>query len=500
MEIKMAKIGDWMVVDGKRCVGIDQSGAEVLALEKLSDGYGLARWVDASKVQVEAKASDKELDEAMRFEARRAVRARAVRFVEAKPAFDESKPRIAPSGKVVGAAEVEMMTEAAMDCWLTAGRFSDRFEMRLALKLGAARALAVNSGSSANLVALSALTSPKLGDRRMVAGDEVVTAAAGFPTTINPILQNGLVPVLVDSNVDDGNIDCDQVEASIGPRTKAIMAAHTLGNPMDMRRLRTIADKHGLWLIEDCCDALGSRLDGKLCGSFGDLGTLSFYPAHHITMGEGGAVFGGDLELMRIVESFRDWGRDCYCAPGRDNTCGKRFCQKMGDLPEGYDHKYTYTHAGYNLKITDMQAAVGLAQLDRLDGFVQKRKDNHVFLASELERYGFGEWGSIQKPIEGADPSWFGFLVTLREDCGVSRSEFVQYLEQQGISTRLLFAGNVTKQPYFKERHARVPFELTNADALMNRAFWVGNWPGLGEAELSYMAKTMATYFGLAGF
>lgn len=493
-------MGQWARRGEDAALVIDEQDGEVLALSKNADGFGLARWAPAAEWAPDRPATERELDLGMRHQALRSVERHAKRFVEASAPFVPGISKIPPSGKVVGAPEVRMMTEAAMDCWLTAGRFADRFEMRLAARMGASRSLAVNSGSSANLAALSALTSPKLGSRRLLPGDEVVTAAAGFPTTINPILQNGLMPVLVDSRLSDANIDPDQVEAAIGPRTKAIMAAHTLGNPMDMRRLREIADKRGLWLIEDCCDALGSTLDGKLCGSFGDLGTLSFYPAHHITMGEGGAVFGRDLELMRLVESFRDWGRDCYCAPGKDNTCGKRFCWKMGDLPEGYDHKYTYTHAGYNLKITDMQAAVGLAQLDRLDGFIQARRDNHAKLSKRLGELGFGQFGDIQSPIEGADPSWFGFMVVLREDCGATRKDVVEYLEEKGVGTRLLFAGNVVRQPYFKGREARIPFPLVNADALMNRAFWIACWPGLDDERIEHMAQTLGTFFGLAGF
>lgn len=495
-----AALGMWVEHGGARALAIDESGAELLLIKQTESGFGLARWTPSEGLLVVGAATDKELDAGMRHHALRAVEARAKRFVELRAPFKAGVSKIPPSGKVVGAPEVRLMTDAAMDCWLTAGRFSDEFESRLAKILGTARVLAVNSGSSANLAALSALTSPSLGERRLKPGNEVITAAAGFPTTINPILQNGLVPVLVDSRLDDGNIDCDQVEKAIGPNTKAIMAAHTLGNPMDMRRLRALSDKHKLWMIEDCCDALGSRLDGELCGSFGHLATLSFYPAHHITMGEGGAVFSKDLGLMRLVESFRDWGRDCYCPPGKDNTCGKRFCWKMGDLPQGYDHKYTYSHAGYNLKITDMQAAVGLAQLDRLGGFIEARKSNHAKLSQALLDMGFDKFGTIQKPIEGADPSWFGFLITLREDCGAARKDVVEYLESKGIGTRLLFAGNVSRQPYFKGREARIPFPLSNADALMERAFWIGIWPGLEDEEIAHMATTLGTYFGLAGF
>jgi CDP-6-deoxy-D-xylo-4-hexulose-3-dehydrase len=436
----------------------------------------------------------------MRHDALRSVTARANRFTEAPKRFEQGISKIPPSGKVVGAEEVRMMTEAAMDCWLTAGRFADLFEIELARKLGVARALAVNSGSSANLAALSALTSYKLGERRLLPGDEVITAAAGFPTTINPILQNGLFPVFVDSRLEDANIDANLVEQAVGTRTKAIMAAHTLGNPMDMKKLREIADKHNLWLIEDCCDALGSTFDGKLCGTFGDLATLSFYPAHHITMGEGGAVFSNNRELMKIVESFRDWGRDCYCAPGKDNTCGNRFGHKFGELPQGYDHKYTYSHAGYNLKITDMQGAVGLAQLQRADGFIAKRKENHKYLANKLSVGGFEQFGVVQSEIKGADASWFGFLITLRDDCGSSRNDLTSYLEQRGIGTRLLFAGNVTKQPYFKERSFRAGSDLDVSNQLMAQSFWIGIWPGLSVAELDYMSESLLSYFGLSGF
>lgn len=416
---------------------------------------------------------------------------------ESEVGFIAGKTKLPPSGKVIREKEIQNMVHASLDGWLTAGRFSQKFERDLAMKLGASRAIAVNSGSSANLIALTTLTSPKLGDRALRAGDEVITAAAGFPTTINPILQNQLVPVLVDSNLNDGNINVDQIEAAIGPKTRAIMAAHTLGNPMDMDRIMRLAKKYNLWVIEDCCDALMSTINNRLCGSWGHLSTLSFYPAHHMTMGEGGAVFSQDLELMKIAESFRDWGRDCYCDPGRDNTCGKRFCQQFGELPEGYDHKYVYSHLGYNLKITDMQAACGLAQLESLDEFVLLRRKNYELLYSSLIKEGVDRYVDFQRPISGANPSWFGFMMTLKSSAKINRNDFVAYLEARGVATRLLFAGNVTKQPYFKNQKARVPFELRVADHFMENSLWVGIWPGLTEVQIQYMAKVIVDFFNV---
>lgn len=438
-------------------------------------------------------------------EAQRLLRAQAVHYAglharagaERVTPFQPGKTRIQPSGKVVGAPEAVSMVDAALDLWLTAGRYSDEFEQRIAQWFGAARAIAVNSGSSANLVALSTLTSPQLGDRALRPGDEVITAAAGFPTTVNPILQNGLVPVFVDSDLATGNIDVTQIEAAIGPRTRAIMAAHTLGNPMDMRAIMEIARRHRLWVVEDCCDAFGSTLDGQACGTFGDIATLSFYPAHHITMGEGGAVFSRDAGLMKIAESFRDWGRDCYCAPGKDNTCGKRFCWKLGRLPQGYDHKYTYSHAGFNLKITDMQAAAGVAQMQRLPAFIEKRIANHARLLARLRDAGVDEFALLPEHIAGARPSWFGFLITLKPEAPCTRNDITAYLEQNGIGTRLLFAGNLTKQPYFEGRTYRATSALAHADVLMERAFWVGIWPGLGADEIDCIADTIAAYLGL---
>lgn len=410
----------------------------------------------------------------------------------APAAFEAGRDAVPPSGKVIGAAELQGMTEAVLDGWLTTGRFNQAFEKRLARYLGRRGVLTANSGSSANLLAFSALTSPRLGDRAICKGDEVIGVAAGFPTTVNPILQFGAVPVFVDIELGTYNIDPALVEAAIGPRTKAIMLAHTLGNPFNLKVIRELCDRYGLWLIEDCCDALGSTYEGRQVGSFGDLGTLSFYPAHHITMGEGGAVFTDSPLLKRIVESFRDWGRDCYCAPGEDNTCGKRFCWQLGDLPEGYDHKYTYSHLGYNLKITDMQAACALAQMDRLDGFIAARKLNFAWLSERLA--GCAEQLILPQATPGSDPSWFGFPLTLRDGCGIERVELLRYLDEQRVGTRLLFAGNLTRQPYMQGLEYRVCGELTMTDKAMRDTFWIGLWPGLSEDHLEHAARSLETY------
>ena len=410
-------------------------------------------------------------------------------------AFEPGVTVIPPSGKVVGAPEMQLMVEASLDAWLTTGRFNAMFESRLAQYLGVKHLLTVNSGSSANLVAFSTLTSPKLGDRAIQPGDEVIGVAAGFPTTVNPILQCGAVPVLVDVDIPTYNVDASLIEAAIGPRTKAIMLAHTLGNPYNLKVVQELCRKHQLWLVEDCCDALGARYDGKLVGTFGDIGTLSFYPAHHITMGEGGAVFTNNDELRLIAESIRDWGRDCYCPPGKDNTCGKRFCWKLGDLPEGYDHKYTYSHLGYNLKISDMQAACALAQMDRLDGFVQARKDNFAYLKSRLRSC--EEFLELPEATPNSEPSWFGFPITLREQAKTRRVDLLTYLDQHKIGTRLLFAGNLTRQPYMQGRNFRVSGELPRTDRIMNDTFWLGVYPGLSRDMLDYAAEQVETFFGL---
>lgn len=416
-------------------------------------------------------------------------------LVSQPKAFEPGISVVPPSGKVVGAKEMELMVEASLDAWLTTGRFNDQFEERLAKFLGVRYLMTVNSGSSANLVAFSTLTSPKLGDRAIRQGDEVISVAAGFPTTVNPILQFGAVPVFVDVELATYNIDASKIEAAIGPKTKAIMLAHTLGNPFNLDVVTALCKKYQLWLIEDCCDALGSTYKDQFVGSFGDIGTLSFYPAHHITMGEGGAVFTNNSELKQIAESFRDWGRDCYCGPGKDNTCGRRFCQKLGDLPAGYDHKYTYGHLGYNLKITDMQAACGLAQLDRAVGLIQARKDNFAYLKDRLKSC--EEFLILPQATQDADPSWFGFPMTIKPEANVNRVDLLTYLDQYKIGTRLLFAGNLTRQPYMIGRNYRISGELTNTDRVMNDTFWIGVYPGLTREMFDFTVTKLEEFFGV---
>ncbi|MFC0167414.1 lipopolysaccharide biosynthesis protein RfbH [Pseudoduganella danionis] len=411
------------------------------------------------------------------------------------PAFEPGVTVIPPAGKVVGAPEMELMVEASLDAWLTTGRFNDQFEAKLAKLIGVDFLITVNSGSSANLVAFNTLTSPKLGARAIQPGDEVIGVAAGFPTTVNPIIQFGAIPVFVDVELGTYNIDVSKLEAAISPKTKAIMLAHTLGNPYNLDVITALCKKYKLWLIEDCCDALGSTYRGKMVGTFGDIGTMSFYPAHHITMGEGGAVFTNNAELKMIAESFRDWGRDCYCAPGKDNTCGKRFCQCLGTLPVGYDHKYTYSHLGYNLKITDMQAACGLAQIDRAPGFIQARKDNFAYLTERLQSC--AEFLILPQATEHSDPSWFGFPMTIKPEANVDRVDLLTYLDQHKIGTRLLFAGNLTRQPYMVGRNYRVSGELTNTDRVMNDTFWIGVYPGLSRAMLDYAVEKIEAFFGV---
>jgi CDP-6-deoxy-D-xylo-4-hexulose-3-dehydrase len=399
------------------------------------------------------------------------------------------------SGKVIGARELQLMVEASLDGWLTTGRFNAAFEEKLAKFLGVKHCITVNSGSSANLVAFSALTSPRLGERAIKPGDEVIGVAAGFPTTVNPILQFGAVPVFVDVDLATHNIDASKIEAAIGPKTKAIMLAHSLGNPFNLDVVTALCREHGLWLVEDCCDALGATYDGRLVGTFGDIGTLSFYPAHHITMGEGGAVFTNNAELKLIAESFRDWGRDCYCPPGKDNTCNKRFCWKLGDLPQGYDHKYIYSHLGYNLKISDMQAACALAQMERLDEFIAARRANFKYLKERLQSC--EQFLHLPEATPKSDPSWFGFPLILKESAGVKRVDLLSYLDQHKIGTRLLFAGNLTRQPYMAGRNYRVSGELTNTDVVMNQTFWLGTFPGLTTQHLDYIVQKLEEFFGI---
>jgi CDP-6-deoxy-D-xylo-4-hexulose-3-dehydrase len=397
------------------------------------------------------------------------------------------------SGKVIGASELKNMVEASLDGWLTTGRFNEQFEKKLAIFLGVKCLLTVNSGSSANLIAFSTLTSPKLKDRAIKKGDEVISVAAAFPTTVNPIIQFGAVPVFVDVKIPTYNIDENLVESAITNKTKAIMLAHTLGNPFNVKKIKEICDKYNLWLVEDSCDALGSKFNSQNVGTFGDLATLSFYPAHHITMGEGGAVFTNSKKLERIAESFRDWGRDCYCEPGKDNTCNKRFGWKLGDLPFGYDHKYTYSHLGYNMKITDMQAACGLAQLESLEKFIIKRKENFNFLYKNLKE--LEDFLILPEPEKNSDPSWFGFPLSLRKNNKFNRNDLIKCLNDNKVQTRLLFSGNLTKQPYMKDINFKIHEKLVNTDFIMENTFWIGLYPGLSEKHLSYSFDKIKYYF-----
>ncbi len=403
--------------------------------------------------------------------------------------FDAATSPVPVNGRVFDSSDVKSLVDSALDFWLTTGRFNKAFEARLAARIGVRYAQTVNSGSSANLVAFAGLTSHLLGERALKPGDEVITAAAGFPTTVNPALQMGAVPVFVDITIPSYNIDVDAVAAAITPKTRAIMVAHTLGNPFDAPALAKLAEQHGLFMVEDCCDALGATIGGRHVGTFGDVGALSFYPAHHITMGEGGAVFTGDPVLRRAMEAFRDWGRDCYCEPGQDNTCQRRFGWQLGDLPAGYDHKFTYSHLGFNLKITDMQAAVGLAQMDHLEDFIAARRRNWAALRAGLAD--LEDHFILPEPTPGTDPSWFGFLLTVRDGAPFTRDGLVQHLNTRRIGTRLLFGGNLTRQPYMKGRNFRVHGALTNSDKVMRDSFWVGVYPGLSEAHIGYMVDAI---------
>jgi CDP-6-deoxy-D-xylo-4-hexulose-3-dehydrase len=419
------------------------------------------------------------------------------------------KDYIAPSGKVLDQSELFNMIDASLDMWLTTGRFNEEFEKKLAQFLGIKYALTVNSGSSANLLAISALTSPQLADKRLKKGDEVITVAAGFPTTINPIIQNGLVPVFVDIELGTYNINPYKIEEAISEKTKAIFIAHTLGNPFDLDKVVEICNKHNLWLIEDNCDALGSKYKDKYTGTYGHIGTLSFYPAHHITMGEGGAVITNDSILYKIIMSFRDWGRECCCPPGSDNICQKRFSQQHGNLPYGYDHKYVYSHTGYNLKLTDWQAAIGLAQLEKLPCFIEKRKENFKLLYDGLKE--FDEYFILPEITENSEPSWFGFLITIKENNKFNKIDLIKYLEENNVGTRQLFAGNILRQPVFvnsdidfriknsplinsselTEEHYKI---LPNTDTVMNSTFWIGIWQGITEIEINYIIKIFKNF------
>jgi CDP-6-deoxy-D-xylo-4-hexulose-3-dehydrase len=403
-------------------------------------------------------------------------------------AFVPGETAVAVSGRVFDADEMRTLVDSSLDFWLTSGRYAAEFEREFAKFCGVRSAILVNSGSSANLLAVTALTSPALGPRRLLPGDEVITVAAGFPTTVNPVFQNRLVPVFIDVEVPSYNADVAQLDAALSDRTRAVILAHTLGNPFHVAAVAAFARKHDLWLIEDCCDAVGALFDGQRVGTFGDLATVSFYPAHHITMGEGGAVLVNDPRLRTIVESFRDWGRDCWCDPGKDNTCGKRFDWDLGDLPHGYDHKYTYSHIGYNLKITDMQAAVGVAQLRKLPRFIEARQRNFDTLYR-----GLADLPQLLLPevIAGAHPSWFGFPIAVRPESGLTRDALVGALERKKIATRLLFAGNLVRQPAYRESVFRTVGDLPMSDFVMKNVFWIGIYPGLSDASLAYVIETM---------
>jgi len=411
--------------------------------------------------------------------------------VQQSPTFTPGESVVPVSGKVLDASDLVALVDASLDGWLTAGRFTEQFQRELARYVGARSSVFVNSGSSANLLALTALTSPKLGKRALRPGDEVLTVAMGFPTTINPIIQNGLKPVVVDVELGTYDAIPSRLREAVGPKTRAIMMAHTLGNPFDLGTVQELCRDHGLWLIEDSCDALGSTYDGQRTGSFGDTATASFYPAHHITTGEGGAVFVKSPLVRRQVESFRDWGRDCYCETGHDNTCLKRFEWQLGDLPLGYDHKYIYSHIGYNLKATDMQAALGLSQLAKLDDFVEKRRSNFKHLHKRLS----GVEGLVMpRATPGSEPSWFGFPITLDPEHPVDREELLRFLDQRKIGTRLMFAGNILKQPAYRNVDFRVVGDLTNTDTIMRRSFWVGVYPGLSTEMLDFVCDSILEF------
>jgi len=415
-------------------------------------------------------------------------------FAEAFP-DKEFKPGVSSvpvSGKVIDAGDLSTVVDSVLDCWFTTGRFAEDFERKLARFVGVRSASLVNSGSSANLLAVSALTSQKLGDRRLKPGDEVITLAAGFPTTVNPIFQNNLVPVFVDVTLPGYEIDVSQLEAACSDKTKAVFVAHTLGNVFDLDAVTAFVKKHNLWLIEDCCDALGSTWKGRPVGSFGDIATFSFYPAHHITMGEGGAVLTDQPNLKVLIDSFRDWGRDCWCDPGKDNTCGKRFEWQLGNLPCGYDHKFTFSHIGYNLKATDMQAALGGSQIEKLAHFIARRKGNFAYLSSALQS--LSDVLLLPAATPGSDPAWFGFPIGVREKAPFTRQELIAVLEASKIATRLLFGGNLLRQPAYQDREYRVVGELPNSDYAMNNVFWIGVYPGLTEPMLEFVVKTIRDF------
>lgn len=406
--------------------------------------------------------------------------------------FEPGVSTVPVSGKVIGGDEMRSLVDSCLDFWLTGGRFNTKFEQLMRPVVGRKSVLTCNSGSSANLLAMTSLTSPILGDRALQPGDEVITCATGFPTTVNPIFNNNLVPVFLDVDIPTYNMKVDALEEALTPRTRAIMLAHTLGNPFDLNTIMEFAKKHDLFVVEDTCDALGATYEGKKVGTFGDVGTLSFYPAHHITMGEGGAVYCDSVKIKRALECLRDWGRDCWCDSGMDNTCKKRFDWQLGELPHGFDHKYTYSHLGYNLKITDMQAAVGLAQIPKIGEFVAARRRNYSFLRGELKR--FEDVFILPEATPNSEPSWFGFPLTIRRGSGISRDDLVKYLNDSKIGTRLLFGGNLLKQPYMLGRRYKTSGEIWNADIVMHDTFWIGVYPGLDECSLGYVVEKIADF------
>jgi CDP-6-deoxy-D-xylo-4-hexulose-3-dehydrase len=437
----------------------------------------LCKWV--------ARIGTKKVDEMLRKLATIPTKVHFKNIHGASSSFIPGKSYIPYSGRVYDEKEMISLVDASLDFWLTAGRYAKQFEEELAKFLGIRYCLLTNSGSSANLLAISALTSPKLGERGLKPGDEVITVAAAFPTTVNPIVQNNLVPVFLDVDIGTYNIQADKIEAALSEKTKAIFLAHTLGNPFDLDKISEICEKYNLWLIEDNCDAVGSKYNGRYTGTFGHIATFSFYPPHHITMGEGGALVTNDAQLKKVIESFRDWGRDCWCEPGHDNTCGKRFGWQLGTLPFGYDHKYIYSHIGYNLKVTDMQAAVGVEQLKKLPDFIRARKRNWRLLYEGLKKY--EDYFILPKAVDNSDPSWFGFLLTVKENAPFSRNEITNYLEENKIATRLLFSGNIIRHPSFENVEYRVYNNLKNTDFIMNNTFWIGVYPGLTEEMIDYM-------------
>ena len=433
-------------------------------------------------------------------EIREQIRGLVAEYYEAEfspKAFVAGKSPVPVSGRVFDAEDIQSLVDSGLDFWLTTGRFANQFEKEFAAYFGVRSASLVNSGSSANLVALSALTSTKLGSRRLKPGDEVITVAAGFPTTVNPIIQNGCIPVFIDVTLPTFEVDVTQLEAALSPKTKAVMIAHTLGNPYDLDAVSAFCKKNKLWLVEDCCDAVGALYNGKKVGTYGDIATVSFYPAHHITMGEGGAVMTDNPTLKILIESFRDWGRDCWCEPGKDNTCGKRFDWELGDLPCGYDHKYTYSHIGYNLKLTDMQAAVGVSQLKKLPRFIAARRKNFDYLYAGLKR--FEDVLMLPSSTPGSEPSWFGFPLAVKPGGAFTRDQLTRHLDEAKIGTRLLFGGNLVRQPAYEDIEKRVVGDLENTDFVMRNVFWIGLYPGLTEPMLDYTLRTIGEFIETGG-